>query len=109
MIPNLLLSPPIALIILLIFGGLYYALMRGLTLKKEPSAEALKPYACGEEQSEAVQPDYGQFFPFAFFFTILHVVALTVATVPVETAGNFMIAVLYVGCALVGLLVLYRS
>jgi hypothetical protein len=37
------------------------------------------------------------------------VVALTVATVPVETAGNFMIAVLYVGCALVGLLVLYRS
>ena len=38
-------------------------------------------------QRPSVQPDYGQFFPFAFFFTILHVVALMVATVPAGTCG----------------------
>jgi len=43
----------------------------------------LKAYACGEDIPQTmVQPDYGQFFPFAFFFTILHVVALTVTTLP---------------------------
>ena len=56
-----------------------------------------------------IQPDYGQFFPFAFFFTILHVVALMVTTVPARDAGaRFVIAVVYVLGAVVGLLVLYR-
>ena len=111
MIPNFLLSPPVALIVVLAFGTTCYAVIRPLTFKKSgPPSEGLrKPYACGEEQTENVQADYAQFFPFAFFFTILHVVALTVTTVPAETAGNFLIAILYVVCALVGLSVLYRS
>ena len=47
-------------------------------------------------------------FPFAFYFTILHVVALMAATVPVETLGTFLIAVVYVAGGIVGLFVLYR-
>ena len=107
---DLLLSPPLALSILIVFAVVYYAFLRTMTLKNVPPTEGLtKPYACGEEQTENLQADYGAFFPFAFFFTILHVVALTVTTVPVETMGSVIIAVLYIGGALLGLSVLYRS
>ena len=74
------------------------------------AAGTLKPYACGEEVTgRMIQPDYGQFFPFAFFFTILHVVALMATTVPVETASTFVIALVYIAGAVVGLTVLYRK
>lgn len=107
---NILLSPAIAFPVLLAASGLFYLALRGLTMKKEKYPVGLaKPYACGEEQFETAQADYAQFFPFAFFFTILHVVALTVTTVPVETMGNYLIAVLYVLGAVVGLTILYRS
>jgi NADH-quinone oxidoreductase subunit A len=108
---DLILSPPIALLILLGFVALYYAFLHIVTPRLPAAPGLSKPYACGEEQTNTVRPDYGQFFPFAFFFTILHVVALTVATVPVETGNfmpSFMIAMLYVACALVGMSVLYR-
>ncbi len=48
-------------------------------------------------------------FPFAFFFTILHVVALVIATVPTETIETFAIAVVYVVGAIIGLFILLRK
>jgi NADH-quinone oxidoreductase subunit A len=110
MTSEILLSAPVAFIIVLAAaGGIYYLLGR-LAVEGKASKGKGRPYACGEEQpAEQGIPDYGQFFPFAFFFTILHVVALTVATVPAVTAGNLMIAIFYVASALVGLSVLYRS
>jgi hypothetical protein len=106
---ELLLSPPIAFLILLAVAGLLYAVLGGFTFKAKNFPHGLtKPYACGEEQPDRpVRPDYGQFFPFAFFFTILHVVALTVTTVPVVATGNVLIAILYLAGAVVGLSVLY--
>jgi NADH-quinone oxidoreductase subunit A len=105
---QLLLSPPVALAVLLAACGLLYKAARLLSVRAAPTQDALKPYACGEEQEDAVSTDYGQFFPFAFFFTILHVVALTVTTLPAETMGSYVMAVLYVLVAMVGLSVLYR-
>ena len=109
---DLLLTPPVALLVLLGFVALYYRFLHTMTPRLPAAPGLSKPYACGEEQTNTVRPDYAQFFPFAFFFTILHVVALTVATVPVETKGNFMpsfmIALLYVVCAMMGMSVLYR-
>jgi len=110
MIANLVLSPPIAFPVLLLACGLLYMGLGGLTLKKKGFVEGLtKPYACGEEQIDVVQTDYGQFLPFAFFFTILHVVALMVTSVPIDTLGSYLIAVLYLLGALAGLSILYRS
>ena len=108
---GILLSPPIAFVLLLLVGGFLYIALQALTFKsKKQGAGQGKPYACGEEQPERlVRPDYGQFFPFAFFFTVLHVAALTVATVPAVTLGNLFIAALYILGAIVGLLALYRS
>ena len=105
-----LLVPPIAFgIVLLAALGLSAALSRLSFRGKPRSGGATEPYACGEDfPIPMIQPNYGQFMHFAFFFTILHVVALTIATVPVEMRGTLLFAVLYILGAIVGLSVLYR-
>jgi NADH-quinone oxidoreductase subunit A len=103
--------PPIAFLLVLALCLLLSALLSRLSFKSKglDKEESRKAYACGEDISEhRVQVDYGQFFPFAFFFTILHVLALMVATVPAETIDSFFIAVVYILGAITGLLVLFR-
>jgi len=81
----------------------------GYKSKAEDGEGMLKSYACGEDVStNLMQPDYSQFFPFAFFFTILHVTTLIVATVPVKKIESFSIAALYIVGAVVALLILFR-
>jgi NADH-quinone oxidoreductase subunit A len=105
-----LLVPPIAFVIVLIAALLLSWGMTKLSLRPRGRYKGLDPYACGEDiPTHLIQPDYGQFFPFAFFFTILHVVAMMVATVPVETATSLLIAMVYILGAAVGLSVLYRK
>jgi NADH-quinone oxidoreductase subunit A len=107
---DLLISPPVAfLVILLAVLGLSIAMSRLAFRPKAIPKGLTEPYACGEDLADhMIQPDYSQFFPFAFYFTILHVVALMAATVPVDTLGTFLIAVVYVAGGIVGLFVLYR-
>jgi NADH:ubiquinone oxidoreductase subunit 3 (subunit A) len=105
-----LLTPPVAFgISFLVVLGLFSAMSRLAFRGKHRTGGVEEPYACGEDlPTHMIQPNYGQFMHFAFFFTILHVVALTVATVPVETQGVLLFAVLYILGAIVGLSVLYR-
>ena len=107
---ELVISPPVAfLIVLLAVLSLSMATSRLAFRPKQIPKGLTEPYACGEDlANHMIQPDYSQFFPFAFYFTILHVVALMAATVPVETLGTFLIAVVYVAGGIVGLFVLYR-
>jgi len=77
---------------------------------KQAPAGQKKAYACGEDfQDHLIQPDYSQFFPFAFFFTILHVVVLIIATVPIETLEIFAVAALYIVGAITSLIILLRK
>jgi NADH:ubiquinone oxidoreductase subunit 3 (subunit A) len=103
------LVPPIAFIVVLLAAlGLHF-LMGRLSYKPAPGNEAnRKPYACGENGHTLVRPDYGQVFPFAFYFTILHVVALVATTVPDGSPSTLTMALIYVFSAVVGLFVLYR-
>jgi len=107
---SILLSPPIAFIIVLAFVVMLAAALSRLSLKpKKHVADEKTSYACGENvPTHLMQPDYSQFFPFAFFFTVLHVVALMITTVPVETIGSFAVAIVYIAGALVGLVILFR-
>lgn len=107
---ELILTPPIAFAIIFIAIWISSRLLSALAARpaKRPE-DATKAYACGEDvPSHLIQPDYGQFFPFAFFFTILHVVALTIATVPTATRSSLAIAVIYITGALIGLVILFR-
>ena len=102
--------PPVAFLI--IFWAVFlisYVLGRWAFFKEKPSQEGRKAYACGEDfLDHLIQPDYSAFFPFAFLFTVLHVVALTVTTVPLETLSSFAIAVIYVLGAITSLFILFR-
>jgi len=109
MIAMSLLQPPLAFLVLLMAAGvLSVGLSRLAERRTKRPRGATASYACGEDLKDHLfQPDYAQFLPFAFFFTILHVIALMAATVPVETVVSFSIAAIYLGCASLGVYVLY--
>ena len=103
---NLLLAPPLAFLVFFILSILISFLAKLLSAKGKDSIGKNKPYACGEETTQnKVQPDYTQFFSFAFFFTIMHVVALIIATVP---TGFSIMPIIYIGVAVVTLFMLFR-
>jgi hypothetical protein len=110
MFRSLILTPPLAFVIILAVVTALSYLLSKLSCKTKSGEDSSKAYACGEDvPTSLIQPDYSVFFPFAFFFTILHVVALVATTVPVETAGSFAIAVIYVIGAITGLFILFRK
>jgi len=110
MTETLLLSPPIVFIIVLFAALIVARLLSGLAFKPTKLPDGLgKAYSCGEDiPTHMIQPDYSQFFPFVFYFTMLHVVALMIATVPVAAIETSFVAVIYVLGVITGLLVLYR-
>lgn len=107
---NFLLSPPVAFIIILLISILMSAISSKLAFKGAKSSSGkLKSYGCGENiENPRLQPEYSQFFPFAFFFTIMHVVVLIIATVPADTVRTSGIAFLFLLAALSGLFILFR-
>ncbi len=105
------LLPPVTFIVVLVINTLLSKLSKGLAYKDDsvPGGK-YKSYACGENvDSPRVQPGYEQFFPFAFFFTIMHVVALVIATAPVHSLRAALIAALFIMAAISGLFILFRK
>lgn len=104
---NILLSPLVAFIILLVISLLFLNGSKLIAAKGGTGAGKEEAYACGEDiQTHKVQPDYRQFFPFAFFFTIMHVIALIVATIPGHIS---VLAILYLFVAVIALFILFRK
>ncbi|MCL2817360.1 MAG: hypothetical protein FWD39_03100 [Clostridiales bacterium] len=106
MLNSILLSPPITFLIL-VFLGLVFSYLAGfLSAKGVHSEGKIAAYACGQSDTEHnVSPDYSQFFPFAFFFTVMHVFVLIIATVPKTALG---LPLLYLGAAVLALVILFR-
>jgi len=111
--PSIWYFPPIAfgIVLLLVAGMSLY--MRSLAFRGlpgvAPAAGSLKSYACGEDMEEnSFSPDYSQFFSFAFFFSIMHVVVLMIATMPSAKLAELFMPALYIVGALVGLVSLLR-
>ena len=78
-----LMFPPSAFIITLLFAMCLSGFFSGWAPapKTEAGSGKNKPYACGEDiTAEKTVPDYQEFFPFAIFFTMLHVAGLMLAT-----------------------------
>lgn len=104
---NILLYPPVAFAILLVIFVVFIYITKGLAPKGAESFGKGEAYAGGENvKSHRAQPDYRQFFPFAFFFTIMHVVVLIIATVPKEFS---IMPFVYLFAALLALLILFRK
>jgi NADH:ubiquinone oxidoreductase subunit 3 (subunit A) len=110
---TLLFVPPVLIVVVLLLVIAEYVSFGKLSLKPPAGTGApsgkLKSYACGEDvANHRAQPDYGQFFRFAFFFTIMHVVALIVATMPKGVPVAAGLAVAFLVAATVGLFILFR-
>ena len=106
---SILLIPPIAFSVLTLVVMAESFFMKRSSSKGAAGEGAKKAYSCGEDMEEnRFRPEYGQFFSFAFFFSIMHVVALVVATMPSGLPGSYFIAALYILGALLGLVALLR-
>lgn len=107
----LLLTPPVAFVIVLIGMLLLGGALSIFSLRRKRVTEDIcKAYACGEDiRNPFIQPDYKQFFPFAFFFTILHIIALVITTVPKVSFDTFIMTLLYLCGAVIALLIFFRK
>ncbi|MDO4732694.1 MAG: hypothetical protein Q4B50_04180 [Bacillota bacterium] len=104
---NFLLAPPIAFLLLLLIcvSGLYFS--SSLSAHGKDTKRKFEAYACGQRNVvHNVSPDYSQFFPYAFFFTIMHVLTLIIATAPVEA---LTLPLLYVVVGILALLIIFRG
>ena len=80
---EMLLSPPLAFLCFLAFFYLLYFLAGRLAPKVNAVGGKLKSYHCGEDiPGSKLQFGYKLFFFIALFFTMMHVAALVVATLP---------------------------
>lgn len=107
---TVLLAPPLAFFIVTVVAAIELWSLRAITARGREEAGKRKPYACGEDITRhRSQPDYSQFFSLAFFFTIMHVVVMIIATAPAASAQAAVMAVLFTLCAALGLFVLFRK
>jgi NADH:ubiquinone oxidoreductase subunit 3 (subunit A) len=78
---SILLTPPLAFLIYIPLVFAIYFVGRGLAGKGTPSEEKSSLYSSGEEAPTALAaPGYRPFFLVAFFFAILHLGMLVLAT-----------------------------
>jgi len=76
------LSPLMTFIVALLLIYALYLFAGTLGPKFKKTKYKLKSYACGEEHPEGKTQQSYDFFHVAFFFTVLHVGALLIATAP---------------------------
>lgn len=101
----ILISPPVAFVLFLAAAYLLYLLGKRMAPKLTRVGGKLTTYACGEDiPGTKVQFGYRLFFFVALFFTIMHVAALMIATVPAGKIAFF--AVLYLAVIFLSIMAL---
>lgn len=103
---KIILTPPIAFLILLAVIFAVSAVAKRFAAKGKDVPGKSQAYACGEVMPHnRTQPEYRQYFKFAFFFTIMHVVVMIVATDP---EGISAMSAAYLGITILSLFMLFR-
>ena len=100
-------APPVVFTLFLLFFGLGMRRARRYAVRGEAGERELEPYACGQREFESyVNPDYTQFFRYAFVFSVLHVLALVVATAPMDALA---LPLAYVAAGVLTLSIIFRK
>jgi len=102
---EMLLSPPLAFLFFLAVFYLIYFLAGKMAPKANAIGGKLKSYHCGED-IPGVKPQFGYklFFFIALFFTMMHVAALVVATLP--SGPTAFLGLFYLGMIFLAVLAL---
>ncbi len=80
---DILLSPPVVMLIYLGLGYGLYRLGRAWAAQGEDHPGKEEPYACGEDlRPGPIKLAYHSFFRLALMFSVLHLATLTVSTLP---------------------------
>lgn len=80
---KILLSPPVVFAVAFGVGLMLYWLGRAMAPKLNMTPGKGTPYACGEDAPmQKAQVGYRLFYSLAIFFTVMHVAALVVTTLP---------------------------
>ena len=80
---DILISPPVGFLVFLGIGFLIYLVGGRMAPKLKREGGKLATYACGEDMPGVkLQFGYRLFFFSALFFTMMHVAALVIATIP---------------------------
>lgn len=110
---NIFIYPPVifvtALLAVLLFSRVTKKFAPQKTSKPKGKTDS---YACGEDDPNTkIEPDYQIFFPFAIFFTVLHVAGLMIATLAAASTSwiTTTVACLYIVCVGITLAVLYSK
>jgi NADH:ubiquinone oxidoreductase subunit 3 (subunit A) len=88
---DILLFPPLAFLVSLAFVLALNKLLSPLSTvaERKPGSKKHEAYGCGEDVPPGkAEPDYHGFFPFAIFFTLLHVAGLMLATWSLNPAAE---------------------
>lgn len=104
---GLIYSPPI---VFLLFAVISLVLSKVFSLYSHRNLQryrGLEAYACGERNVQHyINPNYSQFFPFAFFFTIMHVLALVIATAPYEA---LLMPIVYIAAGVLAMVIIFKN
>lgn len=93
---NIFIYPPITFLITLLIVLIVARFLKTFEHKTKLTPEKTKTYACGEDfPSQKVIPSYEEFYPYAIFFTILHVAALMIMTIAFSTDISFIVPMIY--------------
>jgi NADH:ubiquinone oxidoreductase subunit 3 (subunit A) len=94
-------SSPLAVVVAFaVVASALYRLGGILAPKGEESPGKRQPYACGEDIAPAeIQMSYQGFFHLALMFSVLHMSALVISTLPAGTGLHRMAMVYLVGIA----------
>jgi NADH:ubiquinone oxidoreductase subunit 3 (subunit A) len=103
---KILLSPPIVFLIAFAVGLLLYWLGRAMAPKTNMTQAKGTPYACGEDAPmQKAQISYKMFFSLAIFFTVMHVAALVVTTLPAG-GSSMMLGIIYLAIIILSIFAL---
>ncbi len=104
---ELLFSPPVTFAAFLIVCFIALRVLSAQAARGEQNERALDPYACGQRDFEHyVNPNYMQFFRYAFAFTVMHVLALVVASAPPDALA---LPLAYVAAGVLALVTIFRK
>jgi NADH:ubiquinone oxidoreductase subunit 3 (subunit A) len=103
---TLLLSPPIVLLVFFSITYFLYWLGGKIAASSQETPGKHEPYACGEDLAPAkTQLSYRAFFRLALMFGILHVTALVLSTLPMDTRST-RIPLIYIAAVGISVFVL---
>lgn len=103
---NLMFAPPIVFLLFFIIFLVCSGIMSKYSHNSMRGERKLDPYACGQRDIQNyVNPDYNQFFPYAFFFTIMHVLVLVIATAPYDAP---LLPIVYIASGILAMVIIFK-